>query len=150
MSDSSGWDIVKPRERPQPEPPEWDVYRAPERAEVSERDRIRAELESTGNRFRDFLAILTDFQWPQAAPEIAAAIVDLESWPHSANPLKSTLTRLTMSKTAAGARFEAAHRRLLQLLDQTKDPLLAEKDFPSAGRAVLAHMDRVNRRLAGL
>jgi hypothetical protein len=143
----SGWDVIKPRE--QPAPPRWDVYHAPERAEAGERDRIRAQLESARNRFRDFLSILTDHQWPQGAPEIAAALIELESWPQPPSRLRLATSRLGLSRESAAARFDAAHRRLLLLLDETKDPLLAEKDFPAAAAAILARLDRVNRRLAG-
>lgn len=135
----SQWDVIKPSQPVDPQPTR-SFNRGP----------LRAEIESARNRFQDFLTILTDFQWPTAAPEIAAAVADLEGWPRQAGPLRQGWTRLGLSKSAAAARFEAAHLRLLERLEQTPETLLLEADFHRAAQRTLEHLDRVNRRLAGI
>jgi hypothetical protein len=134
---TAGWEVeapVKPGERPP----------------AVGKEAIKLELESAYSRFRDYLAVLTDYQWSAARGAIAAALVDLEGRPdlilmarqqrNARNGFDKTtfaigarfdaaLAGFGLTKSDALARFEVTHRILLKLLEDT-----AEEELPRTSR----------------
>jgi hypothetical protein len=132
---SEGWSVEAPPNTPKPPP-------------AAGKEAIRHELESAHSRFRDFLTVLTDYQWAAAGKVIARALVDLEDRAQlvvmarqqrnarngfdrklaaAGQTLNAAFAGIGLSKAVAAARCETAHAVLLRLLELTPEEELARK-----------------------
>jgi hypothetical protein len=153
----ANWEIVQPHQPTTPPHTEphisegWSVETppaAPGLPPAVGKEALRNELESAHSRFRDFLTVLTDYQWAAAGKVIARALVDLEDRAQlvvmarqqrnarngfdrklaaAGQTLNAMFTGVGLSKVTAAARFEAAHAVLLRLLELTPQEELARK-----------------------
>jgi hypothetical protein len=153
----ANWEIVQPQQHTTPPHTEphisegWSVEApppAPEPSLLTGKEAIRHDLESAHSRFRDFLTVLTEYQWAAAGKVIARALVDLEDRAQlvlmarqqrnarngfdrklaaAGQTLNATIAGMGLSKATAVARFEAAHAVLLRLLELTPEAELARK-----------------------